>query len=499
MNKEKKYILTIDQSTSATKVILFNKKAELVHRVSIPHEQYYPSEGFVEHDAEEIFDNTVRGIHKLMKEVKCEESEIACISITNQRETAVIWDKFTGKPVANAAVWQCQRGREFCAELKSNHKELVIREKTGLIIDPYFSASKLRWIVKNIDGVEQKKKEGKLLAGTMDSWVLWKLTGGKVHATDYSNASRTMLLNLDKLEWDKDLVELFSLNESMLPEIKHNNEIFGYTSSDVVFNMSIPISGLLGDSHAALFGQNCFEPGMAKATYGTGSSIMMNVGKKPLEAPEGLVTSIGYGLNGEVDFVFEGNIHCTGDTINWLINDIELIQSAKESEELAQTVNDNNGVYLVPAFVGLGAPYWDNMARASISGMSRSTKKAHIVRAALESISYQIKDLIDLMSSKTDVKLKELRVDGGPTRNDFLMQFQSDMLSNRIVRTSIEEISALGSAFMAGLATGFWKSLEEISELRLVDKSFTPNMDKELREKLYKAWKLAVKRSRLNN
>jgi glycerol kinase len=331
----------------------------------------------------------------------------------------------------------------------------------------------------------------------MDSWLLWKLTKGKVHATDFSNACRTMLFNINTLKWDEELIELFGLNTSMFPEVKFSDQIFGTTEPSVVFDQPVPIAGLLGDSHGALFGQNCFEPGMAKATYGTGSSIMMNIGNEPLAAPAGLVTSVGYGRAGKIDYVFEGNIHCTGDTINWLVNDAELISNAAESEKMALSITDNNQVYFVPAFVGLGAPYWDNKARASISGMARNTKKAHIVRAALESIAYQIKDLIDLMVENAGIPFREMRVDGGPTRNNFLMQFQSDMLRKEVVRSNIEEVSALGSAFMAGLACGLWKDLDEIKALRKVDKSYRPEMNSEEVEKLYSGWKMAVKRVRL--
>jgi glycerol kinase len=331
----------------------------------------------------------------------------------------------------------------------------------------------------------------------MDSWLLWKLTNGKVHATDFSNACRTMLFNINTLKWDDELIELFDLVPSMFPEVKYSDQIFGYTEPLVVFDHPVAIAGLLGDSHAALFGQNCFEPGMAKATYGTGSSIMMNIGNEPTPAPAGLVTSVGYGRAGKIDYVFEGNIHCTGDTINWLVNEAELISNSSDSEQLAMSVKDNNQVYFVPSFVGLGAPYWDNQARACISGMARNTKKAHIVRAALESIAYQIKDLIDLMVENASIPFREMRVDGGPTRNNFLMQFQSDMLRKEVVRSNIEEISALGSAFMAGLACGFWKDLEEIKALRKVDKIFAPAMSSEEIEKLYAGWKIAVKRARL--
>lgn len=372
-----------------------------------------------------------------------------------------------------------------------------IREKTGLLVDPYFSASKLRWIINHVDGAKESAKNGDLLLGTIDSWLLWKLTNGKVHATDYSNACRTMLFNINTLKWDDELITIFDLHPSMFPEVKFSDTIFGYTEPSIIFDRPIPVAGLLGDSHAALFGQNCFEPGMAKATYGTGSSIMMNIGNEPLPSPKGLVTSIGYGRAGIIDYVFEGNIHCTGDTINWLVNDAELISNAAESEQLALSVNDNNQVYLVPAFVGLGAPYWDNQARACITGMARNTKKAHIARAALESIAYQVKDLIDLMVENANIPFREMRVDGGPTRNNFLMHFQSDILKKEVVRSNIEEISALGAAFMAGLAVGLWKDLEEINALRKVDKIFIPAMPSEEIEKLYTGWKLAVKRARL--
>jgi glycerol kinase len=394
---QEKFILTIDQSTSATKVLLFDARASLIKRVSLLHRQYYPADGFVEHDPEEIFANTLKGITEVMHLAGIQASNLAVVSITNQRETCLIWDKSTGIPIANAAVWQCQRGIDYCNSLKEKGFGRKIQEKTGLIIDPYFSASKLHWIINHVEGAKEKAKKGELLLGTMDCWLLWKLTNGKVHATDYSNACRTMIFNINTLKWDDELIDLFDLQPSMFPEVKFSDQIFGYTGPSVVFGLPIPISGLLGDSHAALFGQNCFEPGMAKATYGTGSSIMMNIGNQPLTAPKGLVTSIGWGRAGKIDYVIEGNIHCTGDAINWLVNDAELISNASESEQLAMSVKDNNQVYFVPSFVGLGAPYWDNQARACICGMSRNTKRGHIVRAALESIAYQVKDLIDLM------------------------------------------------------------------------------------------------------
>lgn len=496
-NKQEKFILAIDQSTSATKMMLFDHQANLIYRVSYSHQQYYPAEGFVEHNPEEIFENTLKGMNEILQEKGLPADDLAAVSITNQRETSLIWDKTTGKPIANAAVWQCQRGKDFCKSLNEQGYGPKIQEKTGLIIDPYFSASKLRWIINHVPGAKEKAQKGDLMLGTMDSWLLWKLTNGKVHATDYSNACRTMLFNINTLKWDEELISIFDLDVSMFPEVKFSDQVFGHTDPSVVLDQPVPISGLLGDSHAALFGQNCFEPGMAKATYGTGSSIMMNIGNKPLPSPKGLVTSIGYGRAGKIDYVFEGNIHCTGDTINWLINDAELIANAAESETLALSVPDSNQVYFVPAFVGLGAPYWDNQARACISGMARNTKKAHIVRAALESIAYQVKDLIDLMVENANIPFREMRVDGGPTRNNFLMHFQSDMLKKEVVRSNIEEISALGSAFMAGLAVGLWEDLDEINALRKVDKTFIPGMPSDEIEKLYEGWNLAVKRSRL--
>ncbi|HKJ43542.1 MAG TPA: glycerol kinase GlpK [Sunxiuqinia sp.] len=498
MNSPQQYILAIDQSTSATKAILFNKQGKVVHRVTVAHQQFYPQPGFVEHDPVEIFENTKAVMQKVLQEKAIDVDEIASIALTNQRETVMVWDKNTGEPAYNAMVWQCQRGAPYCHELKEKGYDELIKSKTGLLIDPYFSASRLHWVMQNVEGLKQRAAAGELLLGTMDTWVLWKLTGGKVHATDYSNACRTMLFNIHSLKWDDELISLFGLERNMFPDIRFSDEVFGHSDPDVIFGRALPIAGLLGDSHGALFGQNCFSAGMAKSTYGTGSSIMMNIGTKPLDAPQGLVTSIGYSMNKQIHYVFEGNVHCTGDTLNWLKNEVQLINDASETEPLAKSVDDNNGVYLVPAFVGLGAPYWDNEARACLSGMPRNTTKAHIVRAALESIAYQVKDLIKLMEEKGNIELQELRVDGGPTRNNFLMQFQSDMLAHEVARSDIEEVSALGATFMAGLATGFWKDLEEVESLREVERVFNPIMEKEETEELYKGWQKAVERARLS-
>jgi len=495
MNDER-YILSIDQSTSASKVMLFDRKANLIHRVSKPHHQYSPQPGFVEHDPEEIFENVRSAMREIMDETRISVAALSAIAITNQRETSLIWDKTTGKPIYNAVVWQCLRGTSYCNELKQKGKKDSIQQKTGLLIDPYFSASKLRWIILHVPGAKEKALNGDLLLGTMDSWLLWKLTGGEVHATDYSNACRTMLFNIKDLKWDPELIDLFDLHENMFPEVRYSDEVFGESSADVIFDKPVPIAGLIGDSHGALFGQNCFKPGTGKSTYGTGSSVMMNIGNKALDPPKGLVTSIGFGCNKEIHYVFEGNIHCTGDTINWLRNELELIKEASETEEIAKSVDGNDGVYMVPAFVGLGAPYWDNEAKACIVGLSRDSKKAHVVRAALESIAYQVKDLVDLMSSSKEVQLSDLLVDGGPTRNDFLMQFQADMLQGKVVRSNIEEISALGSSFLAGLAVGVWRDMDEIETLRKTDKTYESLMPRDIKEKYYNGWKVAVTKAK---
>ncbi len=497
MNIQGAYILSIDQSTSGTKAILFDRSGKLINRKTISHKQYYPQKGFVEHDPVEIYNNTCTAARQVMAEKKINETQIAGLSITNQRETTLIWNKKTGEPVGNAAVWQCQRGAELCQKLKADGLEEKIRSKTGLVIDPYFSASKLSWIINNTPGLKEQAQKGELLLGTMDSWLLWKLTNGEVHATDYTNACRTMLFNIHTLNWDDELIELFGLTRSMFPEVRFSDEIYGHTNMSGLLIEAKPIAGLIGDSHAALFGQNCFKSGMAKATYGTGSSIMMNVGETALQAPKGLVSSIGYSCKNKIHYVYEGNIHCTGDTLNWLKNDVGLIQDASETEALATSVPDNNNVYLVPAFVGLGAPYWDNQARACLSGMGRNTTKAHIVRAALESIAFQVNDLISLMNTTEGIQLKELRVDGGPTRNQFLMQFQADLLGQQVTPSKIEEASALGSVYMAGLAFGFWKDLQELNSLHDSSSSFLSTKNKDEVNDLVKGWQTAVKRARL--
>jgi len=490
-----KYVLTIDQSTSATKAMLFDKKATLISRTSIEHHQYYPKPGWVEHDPSEILVNTYQAVEQLILKSAIDKNDIVSVAITNQRETVVVWDKRTGKPVYNAVVWQCNRGTQICEELIASGYEPMVTEKTGLIINTYFSASGVKWILDNIEGARKTANEGHLLMGTIDSWLIWNFTKGKIHATDFTNASRTLLFNIHTLDWDNELLDLFTIPSSMLPKVFPCDGEYGKTTLNGLLQET-PIAGVLGDSHAALVGQMCFSDGMGKATYGTGSSIMINVGTKALTAPKGLVTSIGFAAKGKVYYAFEGNIHCTGATIKWLQDDLELIGSAIETESLAISVESTDGVYFVPAFAGLGAPWWDSEAKALICGMNRGTRKAHVVRAALESIAYQVKDLLQLIN-ESGVKLIELRVDGGPTKNNFLMQFQADMLGNEVVRSNIEDVSALGAALIAGLALGNWKELEEVNALRKEDRTFNRKMEPEESEKLYSGWKLAVKRSRL--
>ncbi len=491
----KKYILAIDQGTSATKAVLFDSAGKLVHRRNVAHHQYYPMPGWVEHDPDEIYSNTLEAVRGVISEACITEDSIAAIAVSNQRETAVVWDRNTGRPVYNAIVWQCQRGDEICTRLSKRGLGDIIQKKTGLVLSPYFSASKISWILENVQGARSRAEAGDLLCGNIDAWLIWNLTGGKVHATDFSNASRTQLFDISELRWDEELLAAFSIPRCMLPEVKSSNSIFGYTCENPIFTSQIPISGVLGDSHAALFGQSCVEKGMVKATYGTGSSLMMNIVTEPLFSGNGLVTSLAWGIDGTVSYVFEGNINCTGATIKWLVDDLGLIASSMEAGKLASSVGGNEGVYLVPAFAGLSAPYWDTGARATITGMTRGTKKAHIVRAAEESIAYQIKDIVDLMKKESGVDLKELRVDGGPTRDDFLMQFQADILGTTVVRNKIEELSAIGSAYMAGLSMGIWSNIGDISALRNPDTVFQSRMKEDERALLYKGWKDAIKRT----
>ena len=485
------YIISIDQSTSATKAVLFNEKCQLVCRKNVAHKQYYPKPGWVEHDAEEIYRNAVEAVREVVEATRGDGVTYS-LAITNQRETVVVWNRNTGKPVYNAVVWQCQRGAEICDDLRQRGYTDMIRERSGLIIDPYFAASGVKWILDNVDGARSAAEAGELLMGTIDTWLVWKLTGGKRHVTDYTNASRTLLFNIHTLNWDDDLLRLFTIPRSMMAEPVPCDSVFGETTVEGLFDEPITIAGVLGDSHGALAGQMCFEAGMGKATYGTGSSVMVNIGETPMTAPDGLVTSVGFAAKGKVFYAFEGNIHCTGATIQWMADKLHLISSPAEIEQLTTSVHDNGGVYLVPAFAGLGAPWWNPQAKAMICGMTLATEKGHVCRAALEAIAYQIKDLVDLMTNHAGIVLKELRVDGGPTKNHFLMQFQADMLNACINRSDVEEASAMGAMVMNGLARNVWADFDEVASLRTSDNRIVSAMSEKERNRLYSGWHEAV-------
>lgn len=486
-----KYIITVDQSTSATKAVLFNEQCQLICRKNVAHKQYYPQAGWVEHDAEEIYRNTVEAICEVVRTVEDEDASYS-LSITNQRETVVVWNRFSGKPVYNAVVWQCQRGAAICEELRQRGCTELIRERSGLLIDPYFAASGVKWILDNVAGTREAAEKGELLMGTIDSWLIWKLTEGKEHVTDYTNASRTLLFNIHTLNWDDDLLRLFDIPRSMMAKPLACDSVFGETTVEGLFSAPILIAGVMGDSHGALAGQMCFEAGMGKATYGTGSSVMVNIGEGAVNAPEGLVTSVGFAAHGKVFYAFEGNIHCTGATIKWMTDKLHLINSPAEIEKFALSVPDNGGVYLVPAFAGLGAPWWNSQAKAMICGMTLATEKGHVCRAALEAIAYQIKDLIDLMTKQAGIALKELRVDGGPTKNKLLMQFQADMLNACINRSDVEEASAMGAMIMNGLARKVWNDLDEVAALRTTNNRIYPNMKEDECRRLYAGWMNAI-------
>ncbi|WP_253957696.1 glycerol kinase GlpK [Metabacillus halosaccharovorans] len=486
------YILAIDQSTSGTKALVVNSEGEITHKTALAHKQHYPEPGWVEHDPIEIYENVKQVITEVVQFASVPLNQYKVLAITNQRETIVVWDKETGIPVYNAIVWQCRRTSDFCKGLKEKGFEDKIQSKTGLTIDPYFSASKICWILDHIEGVREKANEGKLLLGTIDSWLIWKLTGGRVHATDNTNASRTLLFNIHTLAWDDELLEIFNIPKTMLPEVKSSNDIFGRVNDPNLSFLGLPISGIIGDSQGALFGQKCFEKGMAKATYGTGTSVMMNTGHL-VDAQNGLVTSVAWAIDGEVSYALEGIINSTGDVLKWVKEDLELFSDFSEVESLATSIPDNQGVYLVPAFVGLGAPYWNPYARAAILGMNRNSGKAHIIRAALESITYQVSDAIELMKNESNIEIKELKVDGGATSNSFLMQYQADMIGSDVVVSLVAELSSLGSVYLAGLGVGIWNSIDEIKRLNKESKKYQPVISSELRDRYYQGWQESVK------
>ena len=488
-----KYIIAIDQSTSSTKALLFDEQCHMLSRTNVDHKQYYPQSGWVEHDAEEIYRNMVEAIRQLV-EVSGKKQDVSDFSlcITNQRETAVVWNKLTGKPIARAIVWQDTRGAELCRQLRKEGKTDMVMAKSGLLIDPNFSASGIKWLLDNTPGAREEAAKGNLLMGTIETWLIWKLTGGKTFATDYTNASRTMLFNIHTMQWDDDLLALFDIPRSMMAELRPCDALYGETTVEGIFGQPITIAGVLGDSHGALVGQMCFAKGSGKVTYGTGSSVMVNIGDEPLPAPEGLVTSVGFSAFGKTWYGYEGNIYSTGATLKWMADQLKLVNHPAEMEAQATSVEDNGGVYIIPAFSGLGAPWWQSDVKGAVVGLTFATTKAHVLRAALESIAYQIRDLVDVMVRATGGRLSEICADGGPTKNQFLMQFQADMLNTPVVCTEVDDASALGAVIMNGFARGIWKSFDEVIPLRKVTQVIQPHSDPQ-KEKLYEGWRKAVK------
>ena len=492
---EKKYVIALDQGTTSSRAIVFDKNGNTVGTSQREFTQIFPETGWVEHDPMEIWATQSSMLTEVLAKTAIKPEEIASIGITNQRETAVVWEKSTGNPVYNAIVWQCRRTADICGEIKEAGHEEYIRKNTGLVVDAYFSGTKVKWILDNIDGAREKAENGELLFGTIDTWLVWKLTNGKVHVTDYTNASRTMMFNIKTLEWDEKLLEILDIPKSMLPEVKNSSEVYGYANLGGKGGFRIPIAGIAGDQQAALFGQACFNPGEAKNTYGTGCFLLMNTGEKMVESKNGLLTTIAIGMNGKVEYALEGSVFVGGASIQWLRDEMGLIKDAADSEYFAQKVEDSNGVYVVPAFVGLGSPYWDMYARGCIVGLTRGANRNHIIRATLESIAYQSKDLIEAMQEDSGIKLSSLRVDGGAVANNFLMQFQSDILEADVLRPKVTETTALGAAYLAGLAVGFWDDKKEITERWTLNRKFSPDMSEEKRVKSYKGWKKAVTRS----
>ncbi|QHE61625.1 glycerol kinase GlpK [Rossellomorea vietnamensis] len=488
-----KFILSLDQGTTSSRAILFNKKGEIVHTAQKEFTQHFPKPGWVEHSANEIWGSVLAVIASVLSESSVKPDQIEGIGITNQRETTVVWDKETGDPVYNAIVWQSRQTAGICEELKSKGLNDTFRDKTGLLIDAYFSGTKVKWILDNVEGVKQKAEEGKLLFGTIDTWLIWKMSGGTAHVTDYSNASRTLMYNIHDLKWDEELLDILGVPASMLPEVRPSSEVYGKTVPYHFFGREIPIAGAAGDQQAALFGQACYEKGMAKNTYGTGCFMLMNTGEKAVKSDNGLLTTLAWGIDGKVEYALEGSIFVAGSAIQWLRDGLRMLKDAKDSQEYAEKVDSTDGVYVVPAFVGLGTPYWDSDVRGAVFGLTRGTSKEHFVRATLESLAYQTKDVLTAMEADSGISLKKLRVDGGAVKNDFLMQFQSDLLSVPVERPVVNETTALGAAYLAGLAVGFWKDREEISKQWNKDKQFEPKMAVETQEELYGGWKKAVK------
>ena len=490
-----KYILALDQGTSSSRAILFDKNLQIKGVRQTEYRQIYPKPGWVEHDPEDIWQSQYRVAKELIDDFKIPASEIAAIGITNQRETTIVWDKNTGKPVHNAIVWQDKRTSAFCSQLKNEGYEAPIRKATGLVIDSYFSATKIHWILNNVEGARKKAENGELLFGTVDTWLIWRLSGGKAHITDYSNASRTLLFNINTLEWDKNLLKIFDIPESMLPKVVDSSGMLAYTAKGVLGETEIPVSGIAGDQQAALFGQTCFEKGMAKNTYGTGCFMLMNTGKEPVVSQSGLLTTIAWSLNGEVKYALEGSVFIAGAAIKWLRDGLKIIKDTKETQAIAESIKEDEDVYVVPAFSGLGAPYWDMYARGAILGLTQGVTDRHIVKATLEALAYRTKDVLDAMSKDSGIELSVLNVDGGASVNDYLMQFQADILNTRVERPEIIETTALGAAALSGLAVGFWK-IDEIRDKIKRDRIFEVKMNDSERNTKYKGWLKAVEKAK---
>lgn len=493
MSSEEKYIMAIDQGTTSSRAIIFNKKGEKIASSQKEFPQIFPQAGWVEHNANQIWNSVQSVIAGAFIESSIKPGQIEAIGITNQRETIVVWDKKTGLPIYNAIVWQSRQTAPIADQLKQEGHTNMIHEKTGLVIDAYFSATKVRWILDHVPGAQERAEKGELLFGTIDTWLVWKLTDGLVHVTDYSNAARTMLYNIKELKWDDEILELLNIPKAMLPEVKSNSEVYGKTTPFHFYGGEVPISGMAGDQQAALFGQLAFEPGMVKNTYGTGSFIIMNTGEEMQLSQNNLLTTIGYGINGKVHYALEGSIFIAGSAIQWLRDGLRMIETSSESEGLAQSSTSDDEVYVVPAFTGLGAPYWDSNARGSVFGLTRGTSKEDFVKATLQSIAYQVRDVIDTMQVDSGIDIQQLRVDGGAAMNNLLMQFQADILGIDIARAKNLETTALGAAFLAGLSVGYWESMDELKELNATGQLFQATMNESRKEKLYKGWRKAVK------
>ncbi len=487
-----KYIMALDSGTTSNRCILFNKKGEVCSMAQKEFTQYFPKPGWVEHDPEEIWSVQLEVVHQAMANINATAADIAAIGITNQRETTVVWDKESGEPVYHAIVWQCRRTAEYCDSLKEKGLTERFQNKTGLVIDAYFSGTKVKWILDHVEGAKERAKRGELLFGTIESWLIWKLTKGAVHVTDYSNASRTMLFNINTLEWDEEILRELEIPKSMLPDAKPSSCIYGEADASF-FGAPIPIAGAAGDQQAALFGQTCFQEGEAKNTYGTGCFLLMNTGEKPVFSKNGLVTTIAWGIGGKVNYALEGSIFVAGAAIQWLRDEMQLIDSSAVSEYMAQKVEDTNGCYVVPAFTGLGAPYWDQYARGTIVGLTRGVNKYHVIRATLESLAYQVNDVLEAMKADSGIELTALKVDGGASANNFLMQIQSNVSNAPVNRPQCVETTAMGAAYLAGLAVGYWKDKEAVKNNWAIDRIFTPEISEQDRKNMLKGWKKAVK------